>query len=244
MPLLRQRPQGLRHQGEALDPDRDFPGLGFEQRALRPHDVAEIELLEGGVGFLTYHVLLQVELDLPLLIEELDELALPHVPDGHEPAGYGHGHGVVLAFDMGRDRVTGKVGRREVRAKRVAAGGAQFGQLLPPDRVLVMGDVGRKVAHGTERPTVAPRARRRKRILGGSNRTQTRGEGTHGFSYPNARWGHRAPMVRIPNPWRTGALTRHRTVGNRIHFVREKRGGGTAPPGCGFSTDGSCRQPG
>ena len=148
VPLFRQRPQCLGHERGAFHAHRDFARLGFEERAFRAEDVAQIELLERGIGLVAHHVLLEVELDLPLLIENLHELALAHVADHHQPSGDGHVHRVFLAVDIGRERFRGKVGGRKIGPKRIGATGPHLGELLPAHRMLVVGDVWRKVAHG------------------------------------------------------------------------------------------------
>jgi hypothetical protein len=147
VPLLGKRPERLGEERRRGHPDGDLAGLRPEERALRADDVAQVELLEGGVGVVADHVLLHVELELALLVEDLDELALAHVPDGHEPAGHGHRDRVVLAFLVGLERLAREMAGLKLGPERIHPRGPQLGELLPAHGVLVVGDVGGDFAH-------------------------------------------------------------------------------------------------
>src|SRR3989338_7917589 len=46
VPFFRQRPQGLRQQGQLIDEHGDFTGLRLEQRAGNTEDIAEVQRVE------------------------------------------------------------------------------------------------------------------------------------------------------------------------------------------------------
>ena len=118
VPLLGQRPQRLREERARLDADGDLAGLRPEERPPRPDDVAQVELPEGRVGVVADDVLPHVELDLALLVQDLGKLALAHVADRDEPAGDGHRDRVVLALDVGLERLAREMGRSRTRSGR------------------------------------------------------------------------------------------------------------------------------
>ena len=147
VPLLGERPEGLGKKHARLNPHGHLAGLRLKERPPGADDVAEVELLEHGKGLVADDVLLQVDLDLALLVQQLGKLALAHVADRHEAARHGHRDRIVLAVDVGLQRLAREMGRLELGAERVRAGRPEVGKLLPAHCVLVMGDVGRDIAH-------------------------------------------------------------------------------------------------
>ena len=95
----RRWPQGLGEDGEAGELDRDFTGLGGEQRAIRADEIAEIEVAEDVELFVTEDILLGIDLEAPGLIAHVDEHAFAHVAVRGDAAGDGHfaAFGVVIA---------------------------------------------------------------------------------------------------------------------------------------------------
>ena len=161
--LPRLRAQRLGDERVLVGAHRDFAGLRLEERAGHADEVAHVELLEGRVGVVADHVLAHVQLDEAFLIENLHELALAHVADGHEAAGDGDGYGVVLALDVEFQRLGRKVRLLAVRTKRVLTGGTQVGELLAADGVLVVADLGGNVAHDGKPTSVGGAVAVRKR---------------------------------------------------------------------------------
>src|SRR6185437_9990809 len=76
VPLVRQRPQRLDEQAQALDPHRELARIRAEDRPGRADDVADIPGLEVRVRLLTHRVLLQKELDLSGTIGDVGEADL------------------------------------------------------------------------------------------------------------------------------------------------------------------------
>ncbi len=133
MPLLRQRPQRLGQQHQALDLDAQLAGLRVEQRALRTDNVTHIPVLEGLVPLGTQHVALQEDLDLAGLVLHLRETGLAHNAFGHHAAGDCNpyalfvdvGTVVVLPMEIRGQRITPKVIREGIALF------ALFSKLLP-----------------------------------------------------------------------------------------------------------------
>ena len=77
-------------------------------------------------------------------------LASPGACPRDEQVRDGHVHRVILALDVRFDGLTREMRGRDVGAKRIESSCAQIRQFLASDGMLVVGDVSRNIAHGTE----------------------------------------------------------------------------------------------
>ena len=132
--LLGQGQQALGEQCQLGDAHRNLAHLGAENLALDADDVTDVELFEGGVGFLAQQVALDKDLDVTLLVAQMGKAGLAHNALGHHTAGQrddltglslGRQLGKFL-FEVGRVRVLRIFGD----FKGVVTGFAQVRQLL------------------------------------------------------------------------------------------------------------------
>ena len=134
MELLGQGQQALGEQRQLGDAHRNLAHLGAENLALNADDVTDVELLEGGVGFLAQQVTLDKDLDITLLVAQMGKAGFAHDALGHHAAGQrddlaGLGLSRQLGkflFEVGRVRVLRIFGD----FKGVVTGFAQVSQLL------------------------------------------------------------------------------------------------------------------
>ena len=84
--LLRQHLQGLAQQRQGLDVDGRFAGLGAEHRAGHADDVAQIVLLERGIGILAQIVAGDVNLHFALRVQQVRKGRLAHHAAGDHAA--------------------------------------------------------------------------------------------------------------------------------------------------------------
>jgi len=92
--FLRQRVQALGEQHEARGVHRDFAGFGAEHRAGDAEHVAQVEVLEVGVGLIAHVVPANVDLNPAVRVLQVREAGLAHHAAGdHAP---GHGHRLAL----------------------------------------------------------------------------------------------------------------------------------------------------
>ena len=132
--LLGQGQQTLGEQRQLGDADRNFAHLRAEHLALDADDVTDVQLLEGGVGFIAQQVTLDKNLDVALLVAQMGKAGLAHDALGHHAAsqrddlsGLRLGRKVSkLIFEVGRVRILRIFGD----FKGVMTGFAQVCQLL------------------------------------------------------------------------------------------------------------------
>ena len=86
--LLGQRAQGLGEQHHGLHMHGDFAGLGLEDIAADPDDVADIILAEIGKLGLAHSVGADIELDEALVVLDMAEDGLAHAALGHDAPGH------------------------------------------------------------------------------------------------------------------------------------------------------------
>ncbi len=128
VPLLRGGPERLGERQELGGSEGQLPGLAPEERALHPHEVAQVGELEA-LELVTQRVLLDVDLKLAAPVAELEECRLAEAAQGHHPAGDGVGLRRCLEL-LGRlarvlpPDVPREVDRTEPVPERVAPQGA------------------------------------------------------------------------------------------------------------------------
>ena len=132
--LFRQRLQALGQQRDAGHTDAELAHAGAEHLALAADHVADIQLFEGGVGFLAQHVALGKDLDIAAFVAQVGKAGLAHHALGHHAPGQADGlaglalGGQVLELLL---QSGGKIGLVILGdGIRVAPGGLQVGQLL------------------------------------------------------------------------------------------------------------------
>ena len=96
MPLFRQGPERLRQQGEVFRVDGELIGFSAEQGPFDADEIPDIELLEEAELPLAERVLLKIELDPARPVLDVAETGLAEAPQGHDPAGNGHGDPALL----------------------------------------------------------------------------------------------------------------------------------------------------
>ena len=115
--LLRQRPHGLGEQREALGLHGQLALVRAHQRAMHPHDVAQIpQLLERPVGRGAHAVLSDIALDAPAGILQSEEAGAPHHPAQHDAAGHGDRDGRTAEGSLVQRRALILQRRRQRRA--------------------------------------------------------------------------------------------------------------------------------
>ena len=88
--LLRQYLEGLAQQRQALDMNGDFARLGAEHHAAHAQDVADVILLEIGIGVHTQIVPGYINLNIALAVQQVGEGGLAHHAAGGHAARQGH----------------------------------------------------------------------------------------------------------------------------------------------------------
>ena len=132
--LLRQGQQALGEQRQLGHANGNLAHLGAENLALDADNVADVQLLEGGIGLIAQQIALDENLDVTLLVAQMGKAGLAHDALGHHTAGQrddlaGLGFGRQLGkflFEVGRVRVLRIFGDD----KGVMTGFAQVCQLL------------------------------------------------------------------------------------------------------------------
>ena len=89
--LFRQGQEALGEEHEVGHRQGELPGLGAEQRAGKPHDVAQVQALEPGEGLRAEHLFLDVGLDAAGAVLEVAEGGLAELPEQHQAAGQTEG---------------------------------------------------------------------------------------------------------------------------------------------------------
>jgi hypothetical protein len=84
--LVRHRPQALGQQADRGDVQRQLAGARLEQLAFGADDVAQVPVLERGIGFLADGVARHVELDAARRVLQGREAGLAHDTLEHHPA--------------------------------------------------------------------------------------------------------------------------------------------------------------
>ena len=84
--FLRERIEGLGEQGELLRVYSDFPCLCLERKALHADDVADIEALELRVVLVSEVIAGDINLNIPLTVENIAEGCLTHDALEHDSA--------------------------------------------------------------------------------------------------------------------------------------------------------------
>ena len=147
--LFRQGQKALAQQDILPHVDGNFPPAGAEHKALDADDVADVQLLEPLISLGTQLVDLGVDLDLALLVLDVAEGRLAHVPLGHDAAGDGH----ILVFQLFKivqdlPAVGGAV--KAHLLKGILSGGPEGCQLVPADlqdlTQLLLGGLLRRVS--------------------------------------------------------------------------------------------------
>ncbi len=170
--LVGHRPQALGEQPQRGDLDRQLAGLGLHERAFGAHDVAQVPVLEGRIGFLTDRVAGHVYLDAAARGAERavlhgGEAGLAHDALEHHAAGHAHGHGVGFErLGLGLRVLRLQIGRM-VRGLEIIGEGhtLALGLGLPEGLELV-------AALGDELVVVGGGGGGRGRILGGEHRNE------------------------------------------------------------------------
>src|SRR4029077_11257696 len=126
----RQRAERLGEQRQALDSERDLPGLRAKQRTLGADQVTEIEELHELVGLRAHLVALEVELDLPRAILEMPEGGLAHGTEQDEPPREAVHDAVLFAESLERRRDRARAIEPIGEWDHAALG--QLGKLLAP----------------------------------------------------------------------------------------------------------------
>lgn len=75
--LFRQGPERLGEQGDLITGEGQLVGLGAEKLPVHAHDVADVELFEVFVGFLTHEVFGRIALDTAAAIHKMENATLP-----------------------------------------------------------------------------------------------------------------------------------------------------------------------
>ena len=129
--LLRQRPHGFRERREALGLHGQLALVRAHQRAMHPHDVAQIpQFLERPIGRSAHVVLADIALNAPAGILQSEEAGAPHHPAQHDAAGHRHRNrclaegGLVQrrALILQRRRQRGALETVRIRAAALAQG--------------------------------------------------------------------------------------------------------------------------
>src|SRR5204863_6785117 len=89
VPLLRKRAERLREERQMGDTDGELSFLGGHHDAVRPDDVAEVEILQDSERVATERLLGTKELDVPRAVTEREEHELPEATRENDPAGDG-----------------------------------------------------------------------------------------------------------------------------------------------------------
>lgn len=71
--LFRQGPERLGEQGDLITGEGQLVGLGAEKLPVHAHDVADVELFEVFVGFLTHEVFGRIALDTAAAIHKMEK---------------------------------------------------------------------------------------------------------------------------------------------------------------------------
>ena len=147
VPLLGQRADRLREQGEPGDPDRELAPSGGHHRAVDAHPVAAVEVVEGAVDLLAHDVGAHEELDVAVTILEGREAQLALRSEQHDPAGEAHavlGLGARWEVGVGGADLTGGVRALEPHRVGLDPGAAQVVELLEPEPPLLGHERGRE----------------------------------------------------------------------------------------------------
>ncbi len=135
MKLLRQRAQRFGQQSQLVHLDRQFAGFGFEYRAFRAEDIAQIPALKILVQPFRQGVLLDEQLNIAGHVAQSGEAGLAHDPFGQHPPGDSDPSGLGVQFNVVLVAISGVQFRRQGIAAKVGGIGiatlAQLAQLLP-----------------------------------------------------------------------------------------------------------------
>lgn len=156
MELVGQRTQRLRQQARRVGVHRQLALVGLEDRPLDGDDVADVPLLESGVGLFAERAALEVDLDAAAAVLQRGEAGLAHDALEHHAAGHldrdrrGRQRLLVQAVVPGVQVGGVRIGHEIVGERN--AGFTQSGQLGAPfgdQAVFILGGRGgRLVGHG------------------------------------------------------------------------------------------------
>ncbi len=119
MEFLRQWPQGFGQQAQSLYLDREFAGLGPEQRSLGAQDIAHIPGLKLFVQAVRQRVLLDEQLNVAGQVAQPREAGLAHDPLGQHPPGDVDPQGFGVHFDIILIVISGVQFRRQRIAAKI-----------------------------------------------------------------------------------------------------------------------------
>ncbi len=161
VPLLGQRPDGLREDGEGGRLHGELPGLGPGGRSAGGDDVAHVEELEDLEGRLAHAVPLHPDLDLAGTVADLEEGRLAEA--AHRQNAAGHRPVARVARDLvggrlavARVQVPRVVLRRVAVAVRIHSELAQLVGLLQPLRQDLAFGGSQLLGHRLPLPLIAP----------------------------------------------------------------------------------------
>ena len=97
--LFRQGPERLGEQGDLITGEGQLVGLGAEKLPVHAHDVADVELFEVFVGFLTHEVFGRIALDTAAAIHKMEKRDLAEGAVGDDASGTGER--LVQFFEFG-----------------------------------------------------------------------------------------------------------------------------------------------
>ena len=150
VPLFRQRMQRLGEQRDLRGFHGDFARMGAEHLARHAQHIANIVVLERGVGFLAHDIALYVNLNLPIAIQKMRKARLAHHAARHHAPRDGHGHALLRKRVESRQDLLGAVSnivpreligvlpRLRERMELIQPDAALLGNLARPIRAVVI----------------------------------------------------------------------------------------------------------